>query len=253
MNFLVVIPARFFSKRFPGKLLADIHGKPMIVRVMEQALKSGAKKVIIATDSIKIAHVIELEQSSAEICLTRSDHQSGMERLEEVAMHYNFEDDQIIVHLQGDEPLITSAMIFQVANALIDSDASMATLATPINSLQDVKNSNIVKVVVNMNNHALYFSRSMIPWCCHQYFNKDQFKKNNIFLRHIGIYSYRACFLHRYVKWTSSPFEIFEMLEQLRILWQGEIIYVSLINSAVNIIGVDTPEMLSVVNKIFNI
>lgn len=250
MNFLVIIPARLDSKRFPKKLLADIHGKPMIVRVMEKALKSGAKKVIVATDSIQIAQAVELEKSSTEVCLTQFHHRSGIERLEEVAVRYKIEDHQIIVHLQGDEPLITSSMIYQVAHALRNSSASMATLATPIHSWQDISNCNIVKVVMNVHNHALYFSRSIIPWCRYQHFKKNKFHMYKVY-RHIGIYSYYTNFLHRYVKWEKSPLEIVEMLEQLRVLWQGEKIYVSLINDAVNIIGVDTVEMLSRVNKFF--
>lgn len=252
MNFVVIIPARFFSTRFPGKPLADIHGKPMIVRVLEIAIRSGADKVIVATDSNKIVRAIEATSSPVEICLTRSDHQSGTERLEEVAVRYKFADHQIIVHLQGDEPLIIPAMIYQVANALIISKTNMATLAAPIYSLKDIKNENIVKVVMDKNNYALYFSRSVIPWSHYKYFKNNQLPMNNIFLRHIGIYSYRACFLRRYVKWPRSILEEFEMLEQLRVLWQGEKIYVSLVKNITNIISVDTPEELLYVNKYFN-
>lgn len=255
MNFLVIIPARFFSTRFPGKLLADIHGKPMIVRVAEKALKSRATRVIIATDSIEIAHAVELEKLPVEICFTRSDHQSGIERLKEVAVRYKLLDHQIIVHLQGDEPLIKPAMIYQVANALLTMNTSMATLAVPIYSLQDAKNDNIVKVVVNINNHALYFSRSVIPWCHDKYF-KNKNNKNYILdillLRHIGIYAYRVDFLYRYVKWDKSVLEKCEMLEQLRVLWQGETIYVSSVNNFVNMMSVDTPESLSRVNEFFH-
>lgn len=252
MNFVVVVPARFFSKRFPGKLLANIHGKPMIVRVVEKALKSRAKKVIVATDSVEIAHVIELEKFPVEICLTRSDHQSGIERIKEVSVRYKFLDHQIIVHLQGDEPLITSDMINQVAHDLVISNSSMATLATPISSLEDAKNNNIVKVVMNVNNHALYFSRSMIPWCYDKYFENNKSYEDYKLLRHIGIYSYRNIFLNRYVKWTKSSLEKLEMLEQLRVLWKGETIYVSLIENIANVISVDTPEMLFRVNEYFH-
>lgn len=252
MNFFVIIPARFYSTRFPGKLLADVQGKPMIVRVVEQAIKSGAQRVIVATDSTKIAHIIEMERSSAEICFTRSDHQSGTERLEEVVVRCKFLDHQIIVHLQGDEPLITSDMICQLVDAFLAANTSMATLAVPINSLQDAKDNNIVKVVVNINNHALYFSRSMIPWYKAEDFeNHQSCMVNKLLLRHIGIYSYRVSFLHRYVTWNKSPLEQCEMLEQLRVLWQGETIYVLLLDHTVNIMSVDTPEALFYVNKLF--
>lgn len=251
MSFLVIIPARFFSTRFPGKMLSNIHGKPMIVRVIEKAIQSKAKMVIVATDSIEIAQAIELERCPVEICLTRSNHQSGTERLEEVAIKYKLPDHQIIVHLQGDEPLITPIMISQVADVLDVVDANVATLATPINCLEDAKNSNVVKVVVNINNYALYFSRSMVPWCHDKYFKSNRYRITSALLRHIGIYSYRTCFLHRYIKWTKSVLESFEMLEQLRVLWYGEKIYVSLVDNATNLIGVDTPEMLFRVNELF--
>lgn len=252
MNFFVVIPARFFSTRFPGKLLADIHGKPMIVRVIEKALESGANKVIVATDSVEIAQVIELEGSAVEICFTSINHHSGTERLEEVAIRYKFLDHQIVVHLQGDEPLVTPDMICQVTTALITSNTNMATLAVPIRTAQDAQNDNIVKVVLDSNHHALYFSRSVIPWYNFKNVKNNQFyMTNKLLLRHIGIYAYRTSFLHRYVKWNKSPLEQCEMLEQLRVLWHGEKIYVSLLDETVNIMSVDTPEALSNVKKIF--
>lgn len=249
MNFIVVIPARFASTRFPGKLLADVCGKPMIVRVIQHALQSGAQQVILATDSIKIIHVVESEKLPVEICLTKSDHNSGIERIEEVAVRYKFLDHQIIVHLQGDEPLITSNIIYQMAQILNVVAASVATLAVPISSILEAKNDNVVKVIVDINNYALYFSRSMIPWFNYRLLKNNQFNISNIFLRHIGIYSYRVCLLHRYVKWCNSVLEDSEVLEQLRVLWNGEKVYVSLIKDAINIISVDTPETLCAVNK----
>ncbi|URJ32521.1 3-deoxy-manno-octulosonate cytidylyltransferase [Blochmannia endosymbiont of Camponotus sp.] len=252
MNFVVIIPIRFFSTRFPGKALADINGKPMIVRVMENALDSGANTVIIATDSSCIARVIESEQSAGEVCLTRSTHQSGTERLAEVAINYKFSDDQIIVHLQGDEPLLSSIMIRQVASILysMNSTISMATLATPLSSFKEARDENVVKVVINMNSNALYFSRSMIPWNTGNFENHLDSRFPKTLLRHIGIYAYRAKFLHRYVKWTKSPLEQLEHLEQLRVLWHGETIHVSVIDDVFNI-SVDTPESLSRVNAVF--
>lgn len=249
MNFIVIIPARFFSTRFPGKLLADVCGKPMIIRVIENALKSGAQRVILATDSIEIIHAVESEKLSVEICLTKSDHNSGIERIAEVAVRYKFLDHQIIVHLQGDEPLITPNMIYQMAIILNTVATNVATLAIPISSISEIQDNNVVKVVININNYALYFSRSMIPWFNYRLLKSNKLNISNVFLRHIGIYSYRVCLLHRYVKWYKSILEGYEMLEQLRILWNGETIYVSLIKDTTNIISVDTPEMLSFVNK----
>ncbi|WP_331828198.1 3-deoxy-manno-octulosonate cytidylyltransferase [Candidatus Blochmannia sp. SNP] len=252
MNFVVIIPVRLFSTRFPGKALADIHGKPMIVRVMEKALDSGADKVIIATDSVLIAQAVESEQSEVEVYLTRSDHQSGTERLAEVAVNYKFPDNQIIVHLQGDEPLISPVMIRQVANTLdsVRLTTGMATLATSLNSLEEACDVNVVKVVINMNNNALYFSRSMIPWNQGYFDNYPDSRTSKILLRHIGIYSYQVNFLHHYIAWTKSPLEQLEQLEQLRVLWHGETIYVSVIDNVFNI-SVDTPESLRRVNTLF--
>ncbi|WP_159715436.1 3-deoxy-manno-octulosonate cytidylyltransferase [Blochmannia endosymbiont of Camponotus nipponensis] len=252
MNFVVIIPVRFFSTRFPGKALADIHGKPMIVRVMENALASGADKVIIATDSACIARVVESEQSSGEIYLTRSDHQSGTERLSEVVINYKFPTNQTIVHLQGDEPLVSPAMIRQVASTLcsVRDTASMVTLAAPIHSLKEAHDDNVVKVVVNIHHNALYFSRSMIPWHRGNYKNHIDNRSSRILLRHIGIYSYQVQFLHHYVSWTRSPLEQYEQLEQLRVLWHGETIHVAVIDNAFNI-SVDTPESLKYANIAF--
>lgn len=252
MNFVVIIPVRFFSTRFPGKALADINGKPMIIRVMENALDSGADKVIVATDSSRIARVIQSERSESEVCLTRSNHQSGTERLSEVAVNYKFSDDQIIVHLQGDEPLISSIMIRQVASILysMSSATAMVTLATPLRSFEEACDDNVVKVVVNANSNALYFSRSMIPWNTGDFKNYLDSELSKMLLRHIGIYSYRTKFLSRYIEWTKSPLEQLERLEQLRVLWHGETIHVSVIDDVLSI-SVNTPESLMHVNSVF--
>lgn len=254
MSFVIVIPARFFSSRFPGKLLADIHGKPVIVRVIERAMTVKPKKIIVATDSIIIKKAVDLEyfrsiyKELIEVCLTQSTHNSGMERLSEVISRYQFPNNQIIVHLQGDEPLVSSFLICKLVQSLYKmNNIYVSTLATPIRSLQEATDSNIVKVVVNINNDALYFSRSMIPWS-----NQDNklINNNNMLFRHIGIYSYRASFIYRYVKWSRSPLEQLEMLEQLRILWHGETIRVSIIDDIYSV-SVDTPESLKRVNELF--
>lgn len=245
--FTVIIPARYASTRLPGKPLADIHGKPMVVRVMEQAIKSGASRVIIATDHPDVAAAVIA--AGGEACMTNPDHQSGTERLAEVIDTYGFSDDEIIVNVQGDEPLIPPEIIRQVAHNLQGSQANMGTLAVPIHSAQEVFNPNAVKVVMDKDGYALYFSRATIPW------DRDQFAKSketigDTFLRHIGIYAYRAGFIRRYIAWDASPLEKIEMLEQLRVLWYGEKIHVAVAEKAPGA-GVDTPEDLELVRQEF--
>ncbi|ATG17984.1 MULTISPECIES: 3-deoxy-manno-octulosonate cytidylyltransferase [Providencia] len=245
--FTVIIPARYASTRLPGKPLADIHGKPMVVRVMEQAIKSGASRVIIATDHTDVAAAVIA--AGGEACMTNPDHQSGTERLAEVIDTYGFSDDEIIVNVQGDEPLIPPEIIRQVAQNLQGSQANMGTLAVPIHSAQEAFNPNAVKVVMDKDGYALYFSRATIPW------DRDQFAKSketigDTFLRHIGIYAYRAGFIRRYIAWDASPLEKIEMLEQLRVLWYGEKIHVAVAEKAPGA-GVDTPEDLELVRQEF--
>ncbi|HHR6128885.1 TPA: 3-deoxy-manno-octulosonate cytidylyltransferase [Providencia alcalifaciens] len=245
--FTVIIPARYASTRLPGKPLADIHGKPMVVRVMEQAIKSGASRVIIATDHPDVAAAVIA--AGGEACMTNPDHQSGTERLAEVIDTYGFSDDEIIVNVQGDEPLIPPEIIRQVAHNLQGSQANMGTLAVPIHSAEEAFNPNAVKVVMDKDGYALYFSRATIPW------DRDQFAKSketigDTFLRHIGIYAYRAGFIRRYIAWDASPLEKIEMLEQLRVLWYGEKIHVAVAEKAPGA-GVDTPEDLELVRQAF--
>lgn len=161
MTFTVIIPARFASSRLPGKPLADINGKPMVVHVMERALESGAQRVIVATDHPDVESAVQ--QAGGEVCLTRADHNSGTERLAEVIERYGFTDDDIIVNVQGDEPLIPSVIIRQVAENLAASKAGMATLAVPIETSEEAFNPNAVKVVTDAEGYALYFSRATIP------------------------------------------------------------------------------------------
>ncbi len=162
MSFIAIIPARYASTRLPGKPLADIHGKPMVVHVMERARESGASRVIVATDHPEVAKAVEA--AGGEVCMTSPDHHSGTERLAEVIAHYGFADDQIIVNVQGDEPLIPPVIVRQVAENLAGSQAGMATLAVPIESAEEAFNPNAVKVVMDAQGYALYFSRATIPW-----------------------------------------------------------------------------------------
>ncbi|OYD25127.1 3-deoxy-manno-octulosonate cytidylyltransferase [Oceanimonas baumannii] len=241
MSFIVVIPARMQSTRLPGKPLADIHGKSMIERVAEQALKSGAERVVVATDDHRIGDA--LAHCPVEICLTGSHHESGTERLAEVVTRLQLAPDDIVVNVQGDEPLLPPALINEVAALLATGDAPMATLATPLLRADELTDPNVVKVVHSLQGRALYFSRAPIP------FDRDD---NNTALdhclRHIGIYAYRAGFISRYVALPAGPLEQLEKLEQLRVLWHGEPIALG-VASEVPPAGVDTPADLEAVRR----
>ncbi|GAA6205352.1 3-deoxy-manno-octulosonate cytidylyltransferase [Thalassotalea sp. SU-HH00458] len=249
MSFVVVIPARYQSSRLPGKVLADIQGKPMIQWVVEKAEKSGAKKVIVATDNDEVAKAVT--GFGGEVCKTRADHQSGTERLAEVMDHYQFDDDQVIVNVQGDEPFIPAENIAQVAKNLANQQrtnqqqARMATLAVHISDVEEALNPNAVKVLCDKDGYALYFSRATIPYDRERFLNNDHITDiGDFYLRHIGIYAYRAGFIKDYVNWPASQLEQIESLEQLRVLWQGEKIHVDVAQSRLPVEGVDTPEDL---------
>ncbi len=253
-SFVVVIPARYQSSRLPGKVLADIDGKPMIQWVVEKAQLSGARQVIVATDNDEVAAVVN--SFGAEVCKTRADHQSGTERLAEVMEKYQFSDDEIIVNVQGDEPFIPPENIAQVANNLANQQQSshvarMSTLAINIDSVDEAFNPNAVKVILDKDGYALYFSRATIPYDRERFLNSDATTEENIrvigdfYLRHVGIYAYRAGFIKDYVNWPTSELEQVEALEQLRVLYQGERIHVAVANSHVPVEGVDTPEDLA--------
>jgi len=208
--------------------------------VMERALESGAERVIVATDHPDVAAAVQA--AGGEVCMTRADHQSGTERLAEVIDHYQFSDDTVIVNVQGDEPLIPPVIIRQVADNLTRSSAGMATLAVPIDSAEEAFNPNAVKVVMDAQGYALYFSRAAIPWD-RERFAQSRDTIGDTFLRHIGLYAYRAGFIRRYVTWEPSQLEQIELLEQLRVLWYGEKIHVD-VAQAIPSVGVDTAEDL---------
>ncbi|MFB6422004.1 MAG: 3-deoxy-manno-octulosonate cytidylyltransferase [Candidatus Malihini olakiniferum] len=240
MSFTVIIPARYASTRLPGKPLADINGKPMVVHVMDRALKSGASRVIVATDHLDVQRAVKL--AGGEACLTSQHHESGTERLAEVIEQYQFRDDEVIINVQGDEPLIPPVIIRQVADNLALCQAEMATLAVPITTAEEAFNPNTVKVVIDEQGYALYFSRATIPWD-RKHFIQRNIMISNYFLRHIGIYAYRSSFIRRYVTWQPSRSEKIELLEQLRVLRYGEKIHVA-VAQAVPSGSVDTPEDL---------
>jgi 3-deoxy-manno-octulosonate cytidylyltransferase (CMP-KDO synthetase) len=268
--FIAVIPARLASTRLPDKPLADLGGKPMIVRVAERARQSGATRVVIATDSQRVIDAVRdaLSQDDrddqigqvrgvpVETLLTRADHPSGTDRLAEVAQRCGFDDDAVIVNVQGDEPLIDPALIAGVAAHLVaHPDCAIATAAHPIRDPAEVFNPNVVKTVLDARGVALYFSRAPIPWA------RDAYQPSwpdvaampappSDVYRHIGIYAYRSGFLRRYPTLAQAPIEQTEALEQLRALWHGERIAV-LVATAAPSPGVDTPEDLERVRAIF--
>jgi len=243
MDFHVIIPARLDSTRLPGKVLLDIAGKPMIQHVYERAKASGASHVVIATDDEKIAQISE--DFGADVCMTESSHQSGTERLSEAVANLGFEEDDIIVGLQADEPLMSPKLITQLAQNLFDHDhVKVATLAAKLKSAEDLFNPNVVKVVLNHRNFAMLFSRAPMPW------ERDRFgsikhpeieklKLADGYYRHIGMYAYRAGFLETYANWPACTLEKLESLEQLRILWNGFKIHVGITDVVVPA-GVDT-------------
>lgn len=265
MSFTVVIPARYQSSRLPGKPLLDIAGKPMLQHVYEAACKSDAKQVLIATDHEK---VIEVAQAfGASVFMTSVNHPSGTDRLQEVARLAELAEDDLIVNVQGDEPLIDPALINQVAvNLLANEWASIASLCERIHELDTLFNANNVKVVFSIKGEALYFSRAPIPW------NRDAFvlskqetppgdqtqhfdfgsnqALSEAYYRHIGIYAYRVAFLDEFVKWPPASLEQLESLEQLRAMENGHRIHIEPSCTKFSP-GVDTQEDLELVRKIF--
>jgi len=246
MAFTVIIPARYESTRLPGKPLADIAGKPMIQWVYEQSITAGADEVIVATDDKRVEGAVKAFGGKA--CMTSSKHQSGTERLAEVVQTMGISDDQVIVNVQGDEPLIPPMTIAQVANNLLNNQAPMATLAVEISHQDEVFNTNAVKVVTDSNGYALYFSRASIPWDRDNFSGSEQLVVQPL-MRHIGIYAYRAGFINTYINWTPTALERIESLEQLRVLWYGEKIHVE-VAKQVPPAGVDTQEDLDAVRRI---
>jgi len=253
--FSVVIPARFASSRLPGKPLQLIGGKPMIQHVYERALESDAGRVIIATDDERICDAAE--GFGASVCMTSPDHTSGTDRLEEVVRLREFAADEIVVNVQGDEPLMPPALINQVARRLTErADNVMATLCEPIGDYGSLFNANVVKVVMDQSGRALYFSRAPIPWARDTLAGTDAPWQQTgpvpgkiPYYRHIGIYAYRVSLLQQFVTWPPAPLEQVESLEQLRVLWNGAAIDVAI--AAVDPQpGVDTPEDLERVRTI---
>ena len=250
MSFTVIIPARYASSRLPRKPLADIAGKPMIQHVWEKTQQAGANRVIIATDHEEIEQVAKT--FGAEVCMTSTKHNSGTERLAEVIEKMAIADDEIIVNVQGDEPLIPPVIIQQVAQNLAENQVNMATLAVKLETKEELFNPNCVKVVTDQKGMALYFSRAAIPFSRDHFADcNDAFVASQSYLRHIGIYAYRAKFVNQYIRWQPTVLEKLESLEQLRALWYGEKIHVELAKEAPQV-GVDTLEDLERVRQILS-
>lgn len=242
MNFKVVIPARYASTRLPAKPLLDLGGQPMVVRVAERAVLSGAEEVWVATDHADVQAAATAHGLS--VVLTRADHPSGTDRLAEVVEQRGWDDQTIVVNVQGDEPLIDPALIAQTAGQLAESGSDIATVAHLIDNAIDFFNPNIVKLVCKANDDALYFSRAPIPYARDHFVGaagKETLPVGIPAYRHIGLYSYRAGFLKTYSRLTPSPLEGIEVLEQLRALWHGFRISV-VISDRLPMPGVDTPE-----------
>jgi 3-deoxy-manno-octulosonate cytidylyltransferase (CMP-KDO synthetase) len=255
--FHVVIPARFASTRLPGKPLLDIGGKPMVIRVAEQAAQSGAQEIYIATDHQPILEVAAANGFNA--CMTRVDHASGTDRIAEVVAQRGWSDDTIVVNVQGDEPLIPPALIRAVAEHLHQHpDCAIATAAHAIHDEASLRNANIVKTVLDKNGNALYFSRAPIPYPRDLFAaaaGKTNALRNDLprdlpVLRHIGIYAYRVSFLRAYSQLASCALEHFESLEQLRALYHGYKIGVTIADYAPPA-GVDTQADLELARELF--
>lgn len=251
MQFTVLIPARLASSRLPNKPLADIAGLPMVVRVALQARKSAATRVVVAADSASIVQACQAH--GIEALLTRADHPSGSDRLAEACEQLGLDGNDMVVNVQGDEPLIDPQLIDAVAGVLAAApQASMGTAAHPVASREDYLNPNVVKVVCDARGLAHYFSRAPIP------FHRDcadaqwwHTKSDFAPLRHVGIYAYKAGFLRSFPLLTPAPTEVVESLEQLRALWHGHAIAVHVTHSAPGA-GVDTPEDLERVRQILS-
>jgi len=227
VGFVVIIPARYASSRLPGKPLLPLAGKPMLQHVYERAIASGAEDVVIATDDSRIADVAA--GFGATVTMTSATHPSGSDRLAEVVQKRGYEPDQIIVNLQGDEPMMPPSLIQQVAwNLEAYSQASMSTLCEKIEHIDDLFDPNIVKVVTNNEGMAMTFSRAPIPWDRDTFvISTESLPTHNIYFRHIGLYAYRTEFITRYVAWPPCLLEQVESLEQLRVLWHGYNIHVA--------------------------
>ena len=242
VDFVVAIPARYAASRLPGKPLRLIGGTPLVLRVAERALQAGAREVWVATDDTRIADALA-GLDGVRVAMTASDHASGTDRLAECAQQAGWSDDSLVVNLQGDEPFAPAEGIRAVAETLVYSGAHMATLATPVEDAETLFDPNVVKVVRQQSLDALYFSRAPIPWHRDGFARSRDTLAGTHWLRHIGIYAYRAGFLRQFAAMPPGTLEKLESLEQLRVLEAGYRLSVAL-SPAVFPPGIDTPEDL---------
>jgi 3-deoxy-manno-octulosonate cytidylyltransferase (CMP-KDO synthetase) len=251
MSFCVLIPARMASSRLPDKPLADLAGLPMVVRVAQRAHQSSASRVVVAADDARI--VTACQAHDIEAVLTRTDHPSGSDRLAEACELLKLQDSDVVVNVQGDEPLIDPASIDAAAQLLqTRSDCSMSTLAHAIDNVADFANPNVVKVVLDSRNTALYFSRAPISWWRDGFVNGQWAGlPNPAPLRHVGLYGYRVGFLREFPQLAQAPIEVVESLEQLRAMWHGHRIAVHVTQHSPGP-GVDTPEDLARVRALLS-
>jgi 3-deoxy-manno-octulosonate cytidylyltransferase (CMP-KDO synthetase) len=247
--FTVLIPARLASSRLPDKPLADIAGKPMVVQVALRAAHSGALRVVVACDDVRVLQACA--EHGVQTVLTGQHHLSGSDRLAEACELLGLQGDDVVVNVQGDEPLIDPALVQRVAQLLAQrSDCVMSTAAHPLADVAEYLNTNVVKVVLDANNRALYFSRAPLPWWRDGHANGVQQLPNPAPLRHLGLYAYRAGFLRGFPNLPVAPVESCEALEQLRVLWHGHRIVVQVEEHGPGP-GVDTPQDLERVRAIF--
>jgi 3-deoxy-manno-octulosonate cytidylyltransferase (CMP-KDO synthetase) len=249
VNFTALIPARMASSRLPGKPLAEIARKPMVVHVAQRAAQSGARRVVVACDDARIAAACHAH--AVEAVLTRSDHASGSDRLAEACALLGLSGDDVVVNVQGDEPLIDPGLVRRCAELLAErTDCVMSTVAHALGDVADYLNPNVVKVVLDAAGRALYFSRAPLPWWRDGHAGGVRTLPSPPPLRHMGLYAYRAGFLLRFPGLAPAPLEQCEALEQLRVLWHGEHIAVHVAPHAASP-GVDTPEDLERVRALF--
>jgi 3-deoxy-manno-octulosonate cytidylyltransferase (CMP-KDO synthetase) len=249
MGFHIIIPARYQSSRFPEKVLADIGGKPMLQHVFERAEESGAESIVIATDDERVRKVAE--GFGATVCMTADTHETGTERIAETIDIVDYEEDDVIVGLQADEPFLPANVIKKLAGNLLTHDnIKIASICTPLTDPTELFNPSVTKVVLNHRNNAMYFSRAPIPW------ERGNFPVNGNqpdkllgkHFRHIGLYAYRASFLSHYIEMEACPLEEMELLEQLRVLWNGGRIHMTIIKQQLPS-GVDTEADLQAVRQ----
>jgi len=250
MRFTILVPARYASTRLPGKPLADLAGMPMVVRVALRARESGATRVVVATDDERVRDAVAAH--GIDVCMTRAEHPTGTDRLAEAALALGLPDDEIVVNVQGDEPLLDPALMRAMAELLAaHPDAAIATACHPIDDVAEAFNPNVVKLVRDARGYALYFSRATIPWARDAFAqSRERLPPGLPLYRHYGLYAYRVAFLRAYPALAPSPLEGFEALEQLRALWHGYRIVVE-VTHGTPAPGIDTPEDLARVRALY--